>query len=323
MKEESISFGSGLQGIYIRAGGSSVNAEPSPVFVLINAGFLHSIGPNRLYTDLCRRLAVYGFDSLRFDLPGIGNSLEADSAYTNSVAEGVARQESSSEVVTKSINEALSILSEESPARKFVLCGLCSGADDALEFARHDDRVAGIVAIDSAGFRTPGFYLYHFLQHYPRRLLSLSKWQAALRAVLDRSADKKIADSDPIANANDGYRKISEAREFRDRLTDIISRNSGNGGQADENGKCEMLFVYTGGVAHYYNHEEQFNSMIKDIEVGEQLRVNYYPDSDHLLLVSAHREALIKDTINWACSNLLSCDPGNSSDTRESSRNVA
>jgi len=303
MNEESVSFGGGLQGVYVSAVRSSVDAEPCPVFVLINAGFLHSIGPNRLYTDLSRRLAVYGFDSLRFDLPGIGNSLGTE-------------QESSSEVVNSAINEALSMLREKSPLRKFVLCGLCSGADDALEFARNDERIAGIVAIDSAGFRTPAFYLYHLLQHYPRRLFSLSKWRAALGAVLQGSRDEQLTVGDSGGNANDGYRKVSEAKEFRDRLSDIASRED------DQSGKCQMLFAYTGGVAHYYNHKGQFESMINGIDTGGQVRVNYYPDSDHLLLVSAHREHLIKDTINWACSNLLRCDR-TGPDQDESARYVA
>ena len=319
MKEEVVSFGSGLQGVHVSADSSSVDAEPCPVFVLLNAGFLHSVGPNRLYTDLSRRLALYGFDSLRFDLPGIGNSLDAGSDPAS------ASRESSAEVVKKSINEALSMLSKDAPARKFVLCGLCSGADNALEFARYDDRIAGIVAIDSAGFRTPGFYLYHLLQHYPRRLFSLRKWQAAVGAVLQRSSDSQFAADGVGGNANDGFRKISEATEFRNRLSEIITPD---GGQCDADGagiptrKCEMLFVYTGGVAHYYNHKRQFETMIKGIDTGEQLLVNYYPDADHLLLVSSHRERLIKDTINWACANLLCCNRG-SPYAGESARHVA
>jgi len=321
MKEESVSFGSGLQGVYISAAGSSVDAASCPVFVLINAGFLHSVGPNRLYTDLSRRLAVYGFDSLRFDLPGIGNSLETEvepemDAEAKAVSDGNASQCSSSAVVKRSINEALSMLSKKAPLQKFVLCGLCSGADDALEFARNDKRIAGIVAIDSAGFRTPAFYLYHVLQHYPRRLFSLSKWRAALSAVLERAGGKQLLAGDSGGNANDGYRKVSEAKEFRDRLSDILSRTD------DQFAKCEILFAYTGGVAHYYNHKGQFLSMINGLDTGGQLQVNYYPDSDHLLLVSAHRERLIKDTINWACSNLLTCDQ-TSPDKGESTRYVA
>jgi len=294
MNEESVSFGSGLQGVHVRAGGVSLAAAHCPVFVMINAGFLHSVGPNRLYTDLSRRLAVYGFDSMRFDLPGIGNSQEASSSR-----ECCNPQAASDEVVKQSINEALSMLSENNNARKFVLCGLCSGADDALEFARDDDRIAGIVAIDPAGFRTTGFYLYHFLQHYPRRIFAIDKWRSVLRTVLDRSGDRQLTSGDNDGNANDGYRKVSNVEEFRNRLSDILEKKGG---------ECEILFAYTGGVAHYYNHEGQFKSMTKGIDGGDEIRVNYYPDSDHLLLVSAHREGLIKDTINWACSNLMPSD---------------
>ena len=45
-----------------------------PWVVLLNAGIIHRIGPNRLYVQLARRLASRGHAVLRFDLAGIGDS---------------------------------------------------------------------------------------------------------------------------------------------------------------------------------------------------------------------------------------------------------
>ena len=46
----------------------------SPAVILLNAGLLHRVGPNRLHVDVARRLAEAGFTSLRFDMSGVGDS---------------------------------------------------------------------------------------------------------------------------------------------------------------------------------------------------------------------------------------------------------
>lgn len=45
-----------------------------PTVILLNAGLIHRIGPNRVYVRLARHLAGLGFQVLRFDLSGIGDS---------------------------------------------------------------------------------------------------------------------------------------------------------------------------------------------------------------------------------------------------------
>ncbi|MCW8879670.1 MAG: hypothetical protein OQK51_21630, partial [Kangiellaceae bacterium] len=50
------------------------NNNSKLTLVLINAGFLSTQGPFRLYTLLARHLASLNVATLRFDLGGIGNS---------------------------------------------------------------------------------------------------------------------------------------------------------------------------------------------------------------------------------------------------------
>jgi len=42
-----------------------------PAFVFLNSGFLHRVGPHRLYVKAARKLAEEGFFVLRFDFSGI------------------------------------------------------------------------------------------------------------------------------------------------------------------------------------------------------------------------------------------------------------
>ena len=47
--------------------------KSSPAFLLLNAGSVHHVGPNRLYVKIARRLASLGFVALRFDFAGVGD----------------------------------------------------------------------------------------------------------------------------------------------------------------------------------------------------------------------------------------------------------
>src|ERR1700683_3003922 len=45
-----------------------------PVFVILNSGIIHRVGHHRMYVTLARALAEAGYQVLRFDLSGIGDS---------------------------------------------------------------------------------------------------------------------------------------------------------------------------------------------------------------------------------------------------------
>ena len=105
----------------------------TPLFVILNAGIIHRIGPNRMSVALARALARDGFRTLRFDLSGLGDSeprkddlplLEATMADITSV---------------------LDSMSSSDPALRVVLLGLCSGADHSVIYAASDRRVVGVV----------------------------------------------------------------------------------------------------------------------------------------------------------------------------------
>jgi alpha-beta hydrolase superfamily lysophospholipase len=109
--------------------------------VLLNAGALRHIGPNRMWVETARRWAAHGVPTLRIDLAGIGdsdgdaNSLERDEGLY------VPRY------VDQTI-EVLDALCERGLPRRFVLAGLCSGAYWSLQAALEDERVAAAFMIN-------------------------------------------------------------------------------------------------------------------------------------------------------------------------------
>ena len=107
-----------------------------PVFLFLNAGLDHRVGPNRLYVTLARRLVEVGVASLRFDFSGIG-----DSPVSRSL-------DASAERGVNEAKQAMNFLARSVGAEAFVPLGICSGADTAFALANADERVAGAVLIN-------------------------------------------------------------------------------------------------------------------------------------------------------------------------------
>src|SRR5262245_34733723 len=112
---------------------SSSAAVRSTGVILLNAGVVHRVGPNRMYVTLARRLSQAGLTVLRFDHSGIGDSEPRDDRLDfnqSSVLETIA---------------AMDWLAAERRCRSFALIGLCSGTLTAFNTALADARVTDLV----------------------------------------------------------------------------------------------------------------------------------------------------------------------------------
>ena len=137
MTERVVCFGDqdSLIGIY------TPTATPGkrPAIVLVNSGVVHRVGPNRLYVTLARQLAAANYPVLRFDLSSIGDSSPRSDARG---FEHAAISETSA---------AMATVGRESGATRFILCGICSGADISFLTARDQPTVVGAVLINGRG----------------------------------------------------------------------------------------------------------------------------------------------------------------------------
>jgi len=110
--------------------------NPPPLTIIfLNSGNLHHIGPARQWVQLSRVWASLGFQCIRLDLPGLGESRESNDTNTVVYPHNVA-----------------SVLSDLFSSRKIapssaLLVGLCSGADHALMLAG-EMNLAGAFAIN-------------------------------------------------------------------------------------------------------------------------------------------------------------------------------
>jgi dienelactone hydrolase len=113
-----------------------------PAIVLVNAGCVPRFGPHRQYVPLARRWTALGFSVLRLDLSGIGDSPVTPGAAENLTYPPDHRGE---------MARALDWLERETGARRFVVAGLCSGADIAFG-AASDPRVEALVMLNPRTF---------------------------------------------------------------------------------------------------------------------------------------------------------------------------
>ncbi len=135
--------------------------------VLLNAGPVRRIGPNRMWVEIARRWAGWGVPTLRLDLEGIGDAAgdagrltKLDEFYTP-------------ELVAQT-RAALDELEARGLGRHFVLAGLCSGAYWSFQAALQDERVrAAFLLNPRALFWDPSLETIRDLR---RGLLRRSSW---------------------------------------------------------------------------------------------------------------------------------------------------
>lgn len=113
--------------------------------VLLNAGAVRHIGPQRLWVEVARRWAALGVTTLRFDVAGVGGSEGDSSAYSNRGA--FQRPEFAAEVIA-----AFDELERRGGPSRFLVGGVCSGAYWGLHAALTDERVHGLLLINLLAF---------------------------------------------------------------------------------------------------------------------------------------------------------------------------
>jgi hypothetical protein len=254
--------------------------EPSPFVVFLNSGIIHHVGANRLYVRLARALARGGVASLRFDLSAIGDSGAPGDDATLPRAE----------IERRDIDDALAMLAAAG-AERFVLAGLCSGADNAFATMVGDPRVVGALMLDPFAFRTVGY----FLRYYGPRLVRPGVWwrtftgrSRALKGLLTaigcrlprwgRPAGGRIslaASSHPSRN------------EMRRQWQTLVGRDA------------RVLLVFTAGLEARYNYRGQFFAAFRSLDFGNAVQHEYFADSDHIFSRERDQARLEQLVTGW------------------------
>ncbi len=272
LTEEALQFGEGgrLLGILTQAGVPPRNARELPVFVFLNAGSLHRVGPSRLHVRLARELASMGFSSLRVDLAGTGDS-PGRSGLTN--------QQS----VAADYAEIVGVLDSRIGRVPFVLAGLCSGADNSIRLSLKDPRVVGLVLLDPICFPDDGFRARAIIVKWTNPARYLAWLKRRFKELTTPSGDRE-KQVDPLA-----LRDLPTQEQLRAAFESIRER----GGR--------VLSVFTQ-YAHlqYYNQAGQLGRVV-GVEGYHQFCTElFWPQAEHTYTLDLHRRRLMEEIKNWA-----------------------
>ena len=112
-----------MHGILTQA--PAVENENRPLIILSNSGSAHRVGPNRLYVELARQLAIDGFSTLRLDIANLGDSFQ-DPLVQQYSAE--IENHPYPEHAIDNVNCAIEWMKSQYGFKHFLLAGLCSGS---------------------------------------------------------------------------------------------------------------------------------------------------------------------------------------------------
>jgi pimeloyl-ACP methyl ester carboxylesterase len=261
-REIACQFGDGasLAGIVIEPPA----AHQSVACVVVTAGLAPKFGPFRLYSALSRRLAEAGFITLRFDLGGVGDSAPGRVGAT-------LMQRTDEE-----IRAALDHVAKTYHIDRIMLCGSCSGAENAFRYAATDPRVVGVAMIDPFGYRTSGWKWRHALHRVVRRTLrALGVYQP-----LDFSSVAA-----PVQG--DKHTRLVQYHYLERPQSEAILRTLLERG-------TRLHFIYTGAMLDTFNHRGQLKKMFPALHFRDRVTVDHFPNSEHSPVLSAYRQQLVE-----------------------------
>jgi pimeloyl-ACP methyl ester carboxylesterase len=222
---------------------------------------------------LARRIAATGITALRLDLGGIGDSTTVSSAA------------SFRESAVADTRAAMTGLTETRGIPRFVLFGVCAGADNAIATALADERVTGVVLVDPPTYPTRRGQL----RALRARVAKYGSPQEVLRWGLqaaERRARRVLARFGRRADAapSEG-RELPSAATYRAQLTALVDRG------------VRILAIFSGIHGPRYNHTDQLFELCP--ELRGRLDCVYYPDANHTFTELSAQAELIEAVMRW------------------------
>jgi dienelactone hydrolase len=263
-----------LVAIMTRASGNAVASNQKPTVVILNTGIVHRVGHHRMFVALSRALAGIGFNVLRFDFAGIGDSEPR--------TEGLSPLDSS----LADIGEVLDWLQHERGVSRIVMIGLCSGADHAILHSHSDPRVVALVLMDPSIPTTARFYAQYILQRVTRlrSYISVAIGRSSLVRLWIRDlfyGRRASVDSLPVSLENLRFHHYLKQSYYN----------------AIDNG-VQILAVFTGDTLRQ-TYREQMLDAFPDIGSGDRLKLEFFQGADHVFTSQADRARLFEIVLDW------------------------
>ncbi|MEO0366405.1 MAG: alpha/beta hydrolase [Pseudomonadota bacterium] len=244
------------------------------VFVFLNAGLVHRVGPSRMNVRMARRLATQGFGSVRVDLTGKGDTparLDVDYLAT----------------VQEDFSDLRAAIASRLGEVRYVLAGLCSGADNVVRLALAHEDVVGMLLLDPMCYPDPHYQRWAFADRY----LRWRQYSGKLRSLLSRRNTSDSATSDAHTGEDEDPLQLRELPS-REQTVDAVRIVEERGGTT--------LAIFTSYADLYYKHRGQFEKTTYPAAFAGCSRELWWREVKHTYKSLIHIERLEQTVADWA-----------------------
>jgi len=296
VKEEALLFGKHKNLVGVVTDPTERNHN-LPAILLLNAGLIHRVGPNRLYVRLARYLSELGFVVMRFDLSGIGDS--------NVRPDNMPIEKSS----VDDTRQAMDYLENTRSVKQFLVMGHCAGAIHSIMAASEDKRVTGIVMINLEGGgdnwqdydkrRKVGRY---YKNYYSKQAISdPQRWRRFFTGKADyRSIYRNIVYNILLSKLTNTMFRLktsfaqqrTQADSLHDKIAEAIYQLAMR--------HIQLLFVYSEASTGLERMRITLGSKLRDLVEQDKLRLEIVPHSDHLFTLAITQEHLMGILGQWS-----------------------
>jgi pimeloyl-ACP methyl ester carboxylesterase len=296
MSERVIQFGpaQGLVGILTEP--DEPPAQALPAVVLLSAGLMHRVGPNRLYIQMARALAREGHTVLRFDFSGLGDSRpRADHLPYHQSAPAEAR-------------DAIDWLAQHGGVQHVVLIGHCAGAVFSLLVARDDPRVVGAVMINPEGGDVQWTEIDRIKKEsqnkartYAQQLTSRERWMKLLRGQANYRSLFRMVFKDILwyriveksfrirqfLQARSKAVRTEQTRQAEQYLLPIVRRGA------------PLLLLHSEGSTGLSHIRATFGAELERLLADGNMQLTIIPQSDHLFTLVDRQRQVCATLTEW------------------------
>ena len=271
LTEEPLQFGQSgrLFGILTQPNKLAHDEQELPIFVFLSSGLTHRAGPRRLYVRLARKLAEIGFASLRVDLAGKGDSFPRHHLTAE-------------QSLMEDFEDIISVLEARQDHIQLIVCGLCSGADDAIRVTPKDPRVVGMVLLDPVCDRDDGFKMRDVVRRYTQ----FARYQRKLKTMLSGLVKSSI-EMEPSPDHLD-MRNFPSHQPLLEAFLLIHQR------------KGRVFSMFTSYAEEYYNQRGQMGRVLGLDDYQDYCTEHYWSGASHTYSLELHRAKLIEEIKTWA-----------------------
>jgi hypothetical protein len=243
--------------------------------LLLNAGSVHRVGPNRLYVGLARRWAAQGHAVLRLDISGIGDSRPRPGQPENVVYTAEASED---------IAEALTFLRRQAGVVEVHALGLCSGAYNAFKAAVAGVPLDGVLLINPLTFffkpgpeSTERAELEDSFEtsRYARRLRNFEAWKKLFRGEVHVQEVAQVLARRVATLAREHARQVARRAGFRvgDDLPLELNTITKQ--------KVALRFLFAGGDPGIALLHTQGGATVEELERAGKLGIEIIEGPDH------------------------------------------